>query len=199
MTTYSLVLFIHVVSTIGLFVALALEGGVLARIRSAQTIEQERFFLRVFDQLRIIYIPSLLGILVGGLYLAASFGGWPSWITSSLAATLAIMLIGGIITGRKMSRLKKMPSGDEAASLEAVSAQAKSKPLLISYGVRAGLALGIVFLMTAKPELVGSLVALGAGTFTGLIGVRGLRNIADRAGERCKHWGWAAHPAPEKS
>ncbi|MCU1240752.1 MAG: hypothetical protein JWO71_1478 [Candidatus Acidoferrum typicum] len=67
MTIYSTVLFIHVVSAIGLFITLAAEGAIVLRIRSAQTVEQARFFIRVFQRLRIVAIPSFLGVLVGGL------------------------------------------------------------------------------------------------------------------------------------
>jgi len=47
MTIYSTVLFIHVVSAIGLFITLAAEGAIVFRIRSAQTVEEARFPTRV--------------------------------------------------------------------------------------------------------------------------------------------------------
>jgi len=74
MTIYSAVLFIHVVSAIGLFIALAAEGAILFRIRSAQSVDEARFFIRVFQRLRIVAIPSFLGVLVGGMYLAVQVG-----------------------------------------------------------------------------------------------------------------------------
>lgn len=42
MTADSSVLFLHVLSPIGLFVALTLEGTLLIRIRTARTIDQAR-------------------------------------------------------------------------------------------------------------------------------------------------------------
>src|SRR5882762_950205 len=80
MTLYSFVLFIHVVSAMGLFVGLALEGFVSLRFRVAQDAEQLQLFIRAFNLLRWIFIPSFGGILLGGLYLASKYGGGTFWI-----------------------------------------------------------------------------------------------------------------------
>src|SRR5713226_10488615 len=158
MTIYYTVLFIHVVSVIGLFIALAAEGAILFRIRTAQSVDETRFFVGAFQRLRIVAIPSFLGVLVGGMYLASKWGRGIFWIPLALGATLLIMLIGGFVTGIRIARLRKMLSSDETdVSIEAISAKAKDNALLISYGLRMGLGMGIVFLMTAKPDLLGSL------------------------------------------
>src|ERR1700738_5252332 len=110
MTVYFAVLFIHVISAIGLFIALAAEGAILLRIRTAPSVEETRFFVRAFQRLRIVAIPSFLGILAGGLYLASKWGGGTFWIPFALGATLLIMLIGGLVTGKRIARLRKMLS-----------------------------------------------------------------------------------------
>jgi hypothetical protein len=187
MTIYSTVLFIHVVSAIGLFIALAAEGAIVFRIRSAQSAEEARFFIRVFQRLRIVAIPSFLGVLVGGMFLASKWGGGTYWIPLAMGATLLIMLIGGFVTGIRIARLEKVLSSDETdVSIEAISAKAKSNALLISYGLRMGLGTGIVFLMTAKPDLLGSLGALAAGCGAGLLGAAWMRRASNRIGTvRC--------------
>ncbi len=187
MTIYSTVLFIHVVSAIGLFIALAAEGAILFRIRSAQSVEEVRFFIRVFQRLRLVAIPSFLGVLVGGMYLASKWGRGISWIPLALGATLLVMLIGGFITGRRITRLRKVLSSTENdVSIEALLAMTKDTALLLSYGLRAGLGLGIVYLMTAKPDLLGSLGALGAGCGVGLLGAAWMHRASGRVGTvRC--------------
>jgi hypothetical protein len=50
MTLYSFILFIYVVSAIGLFVGSALEGLVSIRIGRAMSIEQTRVLVRAFDR-----------------------------------------------------------------------------------------------------------------------------------------------------
>ena len=188
MTIYSVVLFIHVVSAIGLFIALAAEGAVVFRIRSAQSVDETRFFIRVFQRLRIVAIPSFLGVLVGGLYLASKWGRGILWIPLALGATLLIMLIGGFATGIRIARLRKVLSSTENdVSIEALLAMTKDTALLLSYGLRVGLGLGIVFLMTAKPDLLGSLGALAAGCGAGLLGAAWMRRASNRMGTvRCQ-------------
>jgi hypothetical protein len=183
MTIYSAVLFIHVVSAIGLFIALAAEGAIVFRIRSARSVEQARFLIRAFQSLRIVAIPSFLGILVGGLYLASKWGRGTFWIPFALGATLLIMVIGGILTGRRIARLKKLlSSAENDMSIEALSAMTKDDALLLSHGLRMGLGLGIVFLMTAKPDLVGSLGGLATGCAAGFLGAVWIRRVSNRVG-----------------
>jgi hypothetical protein len=183
MTIYSAVLFIHVVSAIGLFIVLAAEGAIVFRIRSARSVEQARFLIRAFQSLRIVAIPSFLGILVGGLYLASKWGRGTFWIPFALGATLLIMVIGGILTGRRIAGLKKLLSSTENdVSIEALSAMTKDNALLLSHGLRMGLGLGIVFLMTAKPDLVGSLGGLVTGCAAGFLGAAWIRRVSNRVG-----------------
>jgi hypothetical protein len=187
MTIYYTVLFIHVVSVIGLFIALAAEGAIFFRIRTAQSVDETQFFVGAFQRLRIVAIPSFLGILVGGLYLASKWGRGTFWIPFALGATLLIMLIGGLVTGKRIARLRNALSSDEIdLPIKAISAKTKDNALLISYGLRAGLGLGIVFLMTAKPDLPGSLGALAAGCGAGLLGAAWMRRASNRIGTvRC--------------
>jgi hypothetical protein len=183
MTIYSGVLFVHVVSAIGLFIALAAEGAIFFRIRTVQSVEQARFFIRAFQRLRVIAVPSFLGILVGGIYLSSKWGGGTFWIPFALGATLLIMLIGGLVTGRRIARLKKeLSSTEDDVLIELLSVMTKDTALLLSYGLRVGLGLGIVFLMTAKPDLLGSLGALAAGCSAGLLGAAWMRRASHRIG-----------------
>jgi hypothetical protein len=183
MTIYSIVLFIHVVSAIGLFIALAAEGAILFRIRSAQSVEEARFLSRVFQRLRTVAIPSFLGVLLGGMYLASRWGRGIFWIPLALGATLLIMVIGGFVTGIRIARLRKaLLNTEKDVSIEAPSAMAKDTVLLLSYGLRLGLGLGIVFLMTAKPDLLRSLEALAAGCGAGLLVAAWMRRASNRFG-----------------
>lgn len=129
------------------------------------------------------FLPSFLGILVGGLYLASNWGGGTFWIPLALGTTLLIMLIGGLITGRRITRLKKIiSSAGNDASADLLSAITKDNALFVSYGLRAGLGLGIVFLMTAKPDLLGSMGGLAAGCAVGLFVVARMRKVSIRMG-----------------
>ncbi len=185
MTVYSLVLFIHVVSAIGLFIAFALEGFVSLRIGWSQSADEMRFFLGAIERLKWIAIPSFAGILLGGFYLAYPYPYESTfWIPAALVATLAIMAIGGLVTGRKRIQLTRALGKGEAA-FDALAARAKDKSLAVSYGLRVGLALAIVFLMTTQPGVWPSVIALVAGLVAGLLIAAGFEKISKRAGAGC--------------
>jgi hypothetical protein len=188
MNTFSFVLFIHVLSAIALFIALAIEGALLVRLRSAPDREQLQFPVRAFRRLGRIYAPAFLGLLVGGIYLASQLGSHAAWIPLALGATLVIAVAGGLITGRRMSRLHKMLTAD-TNSFESLLALARSKALVISYGFRAGLAVGIVFLMSTTPSLALSLAALCTGPVGGILVALRLQRVSLRVHGACNYRG----------
>lgn len=199
MTLYSLVLFVHVIAAIGLFIALALEGFVSLRIAWSEDADEMRFFVRAFERLKWIGIPAFAGILLGGLYLAYPYGASAFWIPAALIATLAIMAIGGFVTGRKRIRLSKdlaRPGVEFAALAERASAGS----LAVSYGLRVGLALAIVFLMTTQPALWPSIAVLGVGVAGGFLTASVFKKISKRGSTGCGPvWRRPLDQSPEPS
>jgi hypothetical protein len=168
MTVFSLVLFIHVLSAMAVFAGFALEGIILVRQRSAETLDELRFPSAAFRRLGALYGIAFAGILFGGIYLAASLRLKSAWIPVALLATFVLLAVGGIVTGRRMSRIRRALAGPEP-SFQALSGIARSNALLVSYGLRAGMLVGIVFLMTAMPALLPSLLALTLTTVAGAL------------------------------
>jgi hypothetical protein len=67
-------------------------------------------------------------------------------------------------------RLQRLLSSiNNAAPIERISVQITDKALVVSYGFRLGLAVGIVFLMTTQPQLAPSLVVLGIASVAGVV------------------------------
>ncbi|HET6218549.1 MAG TPA: hypothetical protein VFE27_16115 [Acidobacteriaceae bacterium] len=180
MSILSAVLFIHVLSAMTLFAAFALEAVVLLRIRSSLNVEHARVGVLSFHRLRGIAMPAFVGVLGSGLYLAYLYGGGTAWIPASLIAILLIMLVGGTVTGIRMAPLKKLLStAGEAVAIKAILAKTQDRALVLSYGFRVGLAVGIVFLMTAKPGLRLSVGALAGAALAGVILVAGLSHRSE--------------------
>jgi hypothetical protein len=181
MSNLSAVLFIHVLSAMALFAALALEAAVLLRIRSSLNVEQARGGVLSFSRLRGIAMPAFLGVLVSGIYLAYLYGGGTTWIPASLMAMLLVMLVGGTVTGIKMARLKRLVSStEEAGAIDVILARTQDRALILSYGFRLGLVVGIVFLMTAKPGLELSVAVLAGAALVGVMVVAGLTKKSGR-------------------
>jgi hypothetical protein len=170
MSLFSIVLFIHVLSSMALFAAFALEAVAFKQIRSSRSAVQVYAGVLTFERLRGIAIPAFLGVLVGGGYVASGYGIGTAWILSSLVATLLMMLVGGVVTGIRMARLKTLLSvAGDATAFESITAQTHNNALVWSYGSRVGLAVGIVFLTTTRPQLPLSIATLAASALTGVM------------------------------
>ena len=167
MNIYSIVLYLHIVGALLLFVAMGMEFVTVSRLRSAGTAEQVRDWLGVLGSLRVIGPVALVTILVPGLYMAATSAGWEGWNILSLVAMVVMATLGAgsnavriPIIGRSVGPLRG-PLPPEAR------ARLRDRIVWTSILTRIGIGLGIVLLMTVKPDLVGSAVALVAFALAG--------------------------------
>jgi predicted lysophospholipase L1 biosynthesis ABC-type transport system permease subunit len=168
MNYYSLALFFHIVGTLGFFVALGLEWVGLRQMRNATTIDQVRQGMRISGSTRKLGMASMLTILVFGFYLAAVAWGGPAWIIVTLGVIVVLFALSLALTGPRMADLGRALAS-EKGPLSPSLQQLASHPLLwISIQTRVAMALGIVFLMTVKPGLGGSLLTIGVATVLGL-------------------------------
>ena len=89
---------------------------------------------------RVVGPISLVAILVPGFYMASQIG-WQAWTAVGLAA-YALIAAGGIYTGVSLVR-----------------GRMSRATATVSWLIRTGIATGVVFDMTVKPDLVGSVAA----------------------------------------
>ena len=171
MTNFSLALFFHFVGMVMLFVGYGLEWIVSAFLRGATTTDQVRAWLRVYRTSLPVSGPGLLVLILSGGYLAQVTGAMKNgWMSASLLAIFFALVIGFVLILPRVRAIRgSLPEG--SAPLPANSTallRAPGLPTLIR--VRAMLALGIVYLMTAKPDtFLSSLLVLGAAVVLGLL------------------------------
>ena len=80
-----------------------------------------------------------------------------------------------------MARFQRLLSSlDDSAPLDAITSQVTDPALILSYGFRVGLAVGIVFLMTTQPEWPLSLAALVIASTAGVVFVTMTRDFRTR-------------------
>ena len=166
MNVHSIVLYVHIVGALGLFVALGLEWTALARLRGAATAEEARGALGALAPTRVIGPLSLAAILVAGLYLTATSVGWN---VSSLAAMVVIAALGAAANASRMPALGRSIGPLRGPLDVALRARLRDPLLWSSIQVRVAIALGIVLLMTAKPDVVGAIVTLVAFAVAGAV------------------------------
>jgi hypothetical protein len=102
------------------------------------------------------------------------------WVVVSLLAMLAMVGIGMGVTARQLRAIGRAIHASEAdgvaISLE-VARLVQEPALWVSSQLTAGIAVGIVFLMTNKPGLVPSLIAMVVASGLGLVvGIMTARN-----------------------
>lgn len=174
MTPYSIALFIHIVGALAFFAAVGLELAVLGGLRHARTVEHVRVWLQTGRTTRTLFRFSLALLLAAGLYLALTVWGiWTPWIDATLVTLAIFNVVAPLVNGRRyqaVGRLLSATGGGGGQPLPAGLVRATHDPVLqLSVHVMAAVSLGIVFLMTVKPDLLGSVVALGTAALCGSI------------------------------
>ena len=175
MSIYTIVLFLHVSGAIGYFVAIGIWLFGLVSLRRAHRVEQVRSLTSLIGLSGPLFGISVLFILAAGLYMAIT--AWSlqtGWIAVALVSLILMAPLGTALIEprrRAIERLaREAPDGSLPQSLE----QRIHDPVLFTaVQTIAALLFGIVFLMTTKPALVGSLivmiVALALGLASGLL------------------------------
>jgi hypothetical protein len=164
MTPYAIALFFHFVGMIGLFVGYGLEWTGFALLRRAATAEEARSSLGLYRLSMPVSGPGLLILLLSGGYLASIAGGMKQgWILGALFGIFLLIALGLVLIQPRVRELRKaLP--DSGATVQTDSlALAKSPMLGTLVRVRFLLTVGIVGLMTAKPQALGTALAVLLG------------------------------------
>ena len=151
-TEYDIALFLHIGGVLALFAAMTIEGIALRGLRHAITGDEARTWLGLLRPTRLIGPAALVLILLPGLYLAADISVGGGWIAIGLLGFLAIAIIGGAVTGRRMSVVGPVLGRAQGPLSDDLLRLAGDRALAASYAVRLAIAIGIVWLMTLKPD-----------------------------------------------
>jgi hypothetical protein len=137
MSLYSIALFVHIVGSLLLFVLLTVEGAALRQGFMAARLN------------RVLGPISALAILVPGVYMVASQWGWSSWVVVGIASWVLIAVAGA------------------ATGISLLAGRLNTRVAALSWSIRVGMALGVVFIMTVKPDLSLAVIAVVAGALLG--------------------------------
>ena len=165
MSIYSIALFIHIVAAVGLFVTLALEWTGQRQLQRAITLEQARMWLPVVAGSRRIGIPSMIIVILSGFSMARAAWRHLAWTEVTVGTLVAIIALGAIITRPRLAAIARALAAESAGAASLL----RDPMLTLSLQTRAAMTLGIVFLMTVKPDLRVSLLAIAAAAMLGII------------------------------
>jgi len=177
---YQIVLFIHIVGVICLMGGHTLLHVGLARMRHAQTVEQVREWTAILAGLDKFMPPFTLAILLPGIYMAWTTWGWTTaWIDTSLALFLLMMILGPVLLGRRFAALNREVKATASGMIpESLAAQIRDRALWTIENTFTCLLLAILFLMTIKPNLTGTVIVLSIGLVAGLLSTIRMRRVA---------------------
>lgn len=172
MTLYTLALFLHIVGAIGTFIGVSIWLFVAVALRRARQVEQIRTLTSLIQPSGVLTVGSILLLGVAGIYMAVT--AWAEHATWIIVATIGFLLlapIGVLLIDPRLRAVGKEATASPDGVLGPVLAARASDPLVgMGLCVYVGVLVGIIFLMTNKPTLAVSVLAMIGATLLGLAG-----------------------------
>jgi hypothetical protein len=168
MTSYALVLLVHVTAVLLLFAAMSIETLSLFHLRRAATLAEAQPWINPVRGISYVAVASLLVILGSGIHLviamSSSREAWPK----VAVAALFLMAPLGALTGRRMRAIRRLYSTDTAK--ESVLFGLIRNPVLkVSLAIRMAVFFGIFLLVNAQPGLWASIGIVAGSAVLGLL------------------------------
>jgi hypothetical protein len=171
---YNVALFIHILGAIGFFVTQGATVLCVAGMRRAHTVRDLRLWAATAGSrlTRVGFGLSGAGILLAGVYMTAvTWHPVPAWLVIAFAAYIATgAATGGFLLSRCAALAQAARALADDNPLPDTLIRRSRDPLLwLMANAVGGLLVGIVFLMTVKPDALGSLAALTIAVVAGLV------------------------------
>lgn len=159
---YLIVLFFHFVGLIALAGGFVVFHRTMGGLRRASTVEQARDWFGVLATSRPMIqgglgLLVLTGLAMGGM----NWRGAYPWLVAALAGAIVVGGLAGGGAGVWMRRTKAMLDGGASGAIPAALTEQLRMPRpWIAIACANGLVLGVVWVMTTKPDWIGSFAVL---------------------------------------
>jgi len=169
MDTYHAVLYIHLLA---LFIGVG-AGAVLVaclfQLRGAPTVEAAAPFGRLAGNVAKLFPVAILGLFGSGAYMTSHLWSWSTgWIDVSIAGLVLLAVQGPVLGERMGKRLEAALHANGPGPLGEGARKMIRHPLLWASELSAlGIVFGIVWNMTQKPGVGGSIAAVVGGYAVG--------------------------------
>lgn len=167
---YKLALFVHVAGVIGMFIAVGVTVTAMGRMRRAGTVAGVRMWAELAVAIERAIPAALVVLLLPGLYMVNKVWGWDTpWAMTTLAALIVISVLGPSINERRIRAIDRAAAqaGDGPVP-PSLAARIGDPVLWLSLHTITTVMVGIVWLMTVKPGLTGSLLAMAISVVAGV-------------------------------
>jgi Predicted integral membrane protein (DUF2269) len=170
MSIYPLAVFVHIVGAIGVFAGVGVWLLAAAALRRTQQVQQVRALAGLTVASGNVAVGGVLLLAAAGLYLALSTWGWQTaWIDVATIGFLLLGPVGAFVIDPRIRALAKAADAAPDGPLPASLAVRTRDPFVgIALHTYVGVLLGIVFLMSTKPPLGASILAMVVAMLLGL-------------------------------
>jgi hypothetical protein len=169
---YTVALFVHILGALTYFIALGIVYACVVGIRGAQAVQVLRLWAGAANYATRLIPVSAICILVAGFYMVAvAWRDQAGWVPVALGAYLLVGIATWPLQIRRIAGLaqqaRDLPTPAPLPS--ALVRRARDPFLWLATNAITAVPMGIVFLMTVKPDVLGSLLALGIALVVGLV------------------------------
>jgi hypothetical protein len=171
MSIFSIALFLHIVSALGVSVALGLEWIGMSQIRTTTVPQEIRAILKVVQNTTRFGFVSMLSTVATGIYMVLTAVGWVPWILVVIGALLLVIVLTRVLTAPRMAAIGQALAMEKGSIPRSFHNLLKDPMLWISIQARVAIVLGIIFLKIAKPDLGGALLTMGVAVVLGFASV----------------------------
>jgi hypothetical protein len=178
MTVYDVVLFAHITSVIIMFAGVTADWLAVGGLRATREAGSARAWVRTLEVSAAFGPWARLAVLGAGLYLAVDAWSWPGWIIVGLISWVAFVILGEPLTGRELSEMSAAVRTERDTLSVALIARLHLPRLWRAVLTRAGLGIGVVFVMAVKPPAA----AAGAAVVLGALAGYSLARLTSRPG-----------------
>ncbi|MDR0341613.1 MAG: hypothetical protein LBI49_00600 [Nocardiopsaceae bacterium] len=172
MTVYNVVLFAHITSVIIMFAGVTADWLAVAGLRGTRDAGPARAWIRTLEISAAFGPWARFAVLGAGLYLAVDAWSWPGWIIVGLISWVAFVILGEPLTGRELREMGAAVRAEPGTLPPALIARLQLPRLWQAVLARAGLGIGVVFVMAVKPPAAVAGVAVVLGALAGYSSAR---------------------------
>jgi hypothetical protein len=179
MDGYAIMLFLHLCALLGAIGTAALLHFAELRLRAADNVAAIRAWARLIENGAKVFPVALLVLLASGAYLVDRHWSWGAgWVDAALVGVGVLFAVGaGVIGGRSRALGRELRDVSDDVVTPRLARLARNHVAGIASWSNTGVALGVVFVMTTKPGLAGSLACLAVGAGFGVAVAWRLRRI----------------------
>jgi hypothetical protein len=166
---YRIVLFLHLLALLGAIATSGLVHFAEAQLRVADTAAAARPWAALVERASKLFPVALLVLVASGAYLVQHGWTWGSgWVDAGLVGVAVLLANGaGLVGGRNRALRRALAEAGDGPLPPTLLQLTRAHVGGIASWTNTGLAVGVVFVMTTKPALAGSLISLAIAALLG--------------------------------